>query len=56
VYTSITGGSNEHVRQAARVVATADGERIPRLARGDMRAERLQPVERVVETLVDEAL
>ena len=45
----------QRVGQAARVEAHADRARITRLALGDAGAERLEPLERLVQLLDDQA-
>ena len=52
----VTGGRDEESRQRARVVAAAGRERVLGVAPDRLRAERLEPAERVVEPLPDQPL
>jgi hypothetical protein len=52
----VTGRRDEESRQRARVVAAAGRERVLGVAPDRLRAERLEPAERVVEPLPDQPL
>ena len=52
----MTDGAHEGLGQAGRVEAPADRARVARIVLDDRSTERLEPLDRIVELLDDQAL